>query len=106
MPLKEGDILENFLLTVVENEPTMSPTLTEEAMLLDEPQEAQVTTKHPPGCPGEASEPESASRLKETAADPPGQAKAATTITARFWAATASTQTTSTWGHTTNGWDF
>ena len=50
MPLKKGDILEGLLLTVMDDEPTMSPTPMEEAMLLDECWEAQVTTMCPPGC--------------------------------------------------------
>ena len=58
------------LLKSVGNMLVMSPTPAEEAALLDEPQEAQVTATCPITCEEQAPEPQSVARLGETATEP------------------------------------
>ena len=70
MQFEEEDVLEMPLLESGGDLPTMFPTSKEEAVLLDEPQEAQVTGTCPLVCEEQCLEPEDAARLGETATEP------------------------------------
>ena len=71
MQFGEEDILEIPLLEPVDDVPVASLTPAEETALLDEPQEAQVTTMCLLTCDEKAPKPESAAQLEETAKEPP-----------------------------------
>ena len=67
---REEDVLEVPLLEPANNVHVASPTPVEEAMPLDEPQEALVTATCPLTCKDQAPKCESVARLGETATEP------------------------------------
>ena len=72
MWFEEEDVLEILLLKPVDDLPLASLIPQEEAVPLIEPQEAQVTAMHPPGCKEQALKPKSAAGLGEAVTEPQG----------------------------------
>ena len=72
MWFEEEDILEILLLESIDSSPIASLTPEEEAALLGEPQESQMTTACPPRHEEWAPEPKDIAKLRETAAESQG----------------------------------
>ena len=70
MWFEEEDLLEILLLKSMDDMPIASPMPAEEAALLEEPEESQVTAMHPLTYEEQALKPEDVAGLGETATEP------------------------------------